>query len=127
MKLKIKNPDAFGELMRDTIFVDSGFGCYSQFDVEPEFKSLKDPEDELAVKMLRAVMAEDGDYELDALGEVEFMQDYPGIRAYSNGTTHCMWFWDGDGTLFVANDELKLAAINTDCKKSYGWKWVPWS
>jgi len=127
MKLKIKTADAFGELMRDNIFAGKqGYKGCSTFDVEEGFEPLKNPEEELAVKLLHALMAHDGDYELDALGEVEFMQDYPGIKAYSNGSQHCMYLFDGDVMLLVADDELKLAAVSDDAKKDHNWKWVEW-
>ena len=38
------------------------------------------------------------------------------------------WEWDGDGVLLVGELnawwDVVRAAINTDCKKTYGWYWL---
>jgi hypothetical protein len=115
-----RNPNLFGEAIREAVFTGNEFGCYGSFDLLPEFKAIEDKI--LSEKLLRLLAGDDPDAETPE----EMITDYdPSL--FSNGQIHIAWFWDGDGTLLVVSEELKKAAINTDCKKDYGWKFVPWS
>lgn len=114
-----RNPNIFGEAIREAVFVGTGFGCYMSFDLLPEFKEIED--DDLSEKLLLLLAGDDPDAETPA----EMITDYA-PNLFSNGQVHIAWYWESDGTLLVVSEELKIAAINTDCKKDYGWEFVPW-
>lgn len=122
-----KDPNKIGEILREAIFVKknaSDYGCYSTFDLLPEFKEVTLINNSDLFEKLTKVLANDCDlYECD---EDEFHQDYT-IHMFSNGNVHVAWYWDSDGTLLLISEELKMAVLNDDCKKDYTWKFVNWS
>ena len=141
-----RNPDVLGELLRELAFVPDewggDYGCYSTFEVAPEFAKV-DPDSELGRKILLAFARVDGyDVMLDESDETyqtfdkltedemlaEFVADQPGVRdsLYSAGDVHMAFYWNGDGTLFFVIPSMGKCLENGDCKKSYGWRFHNW-
>lgn len=117
----------FGEALRNHVFVTDehggDYGCYSTFETRPEFKPV-DEDSELGKELLVAIHGDkpkpEDDWGWDA-----------NVRAtalLSNGKIHVAWYWDGDGTLLIVEQEDcgYRAAINHDCKKAHEWAWVSW-
>lgn len=102
---KIKDPNKFGELLREYFFTkNKGLGCYENFEVEPF--------------MIRGTVT-------------PFVDEFFGdnwespicfYAAMNNLNLWCAYSWDGDGTLIVCDGER--IAENHDCKKSYNWTFV---
>jgi hypothetical protein len=93
------NPDIIGELLRGKFFnQDNGkLGCYSTFELNNGVVKLPDGFDEESeLKTTRAKM---DDVEME-------------------------YFWDGDGelTFYLSHFPNQKVLINSDCKKSHGWK-----
>lgn len=124
----IDSPDAVGEVLRRWAFVcEKGeYGCYSSFDVIPEFTELKDEEKTaLHFKRMfgRPFDSRNGadwcDSDSDIMKSIRYFIHPTGIEMG--------WYWDGDGvlTFYVPEmeDDLFDGTIsNSDCKKSYGWE-----
>ena len=120
----MNNPNLFGETVRDYAFVkhkDYDYGCYSTFELLPEFKEVK--EGELLDKLIDE-LNEGNDWDEGYTRQMFIQESRP--QCFSNGEIHVAWYWDGDGTLLVVSEPDGRAAINTDCKKDYGWKKVKW-
>lgn len=117
---KINNPDAFGETIRDIVFVkkhEYEFGCYDTFYLTKDFYRIEREEDEF--KRLVEMMCRSSSY---TFSNEDYDLVEPIASAYTNGDITVAWFWDGDGTLLVGHNGR--FAVNTDCKKDHGWKWV---
>lgn len=82
-------------------FFENPVGCYSCFDMIPEFKEINLPK------------------ELEILFDPEPKNSK--INYFSNGSDIVAWDWSsGDGTLFIQSNDDKY--ISYDCKKDYKWK-----
>lgn len=101
---QIKDPNKFGELLREYFFTkNKGYGCYENFEVEPFM-----------------ILGPVTPYIKEFFGDC----DSP-IRFYASQNNLNLWLawqWDGDGTLVVCDGER--IAVNGDCKKNYNWKWT---
>lgn len=107
---KFKNPNVFGEALRDLAFVkenEDDFGCYSTFKLEDGFIKINPDSDE-------------GKKLISCFGICFEPGEVPDM--WTNGPLKVAWFWDGDGILVVSDGNK--TAINTDCKKDHGWSWV---
>lgn len=101
---KIKNPNEFGELLREYFFTkDKGYGCYENFELEPFM---------MPGSVTPYIQSFFGDYD----STVHF------YAAHNDLNLWCAYSWDGDGTLVVCDGER--IAVNSDCKKDYSWKFV---
>jgi len=114
----MEDPNEFGEELRDYIFVEDKYGgdlgCYSTFDVRPEFTREECPK-----RIAEILMGAPSEWN----PVKEWEEDRKKHCAYwTCGPLFVAWFWDGDGTLYI--QEGSRAAINIDCKKTYGWEWV---
>lgn len=99
---QIKDPNRFGELLREYFFTkDKGYGCYQNFELEPFMVKG-------AVTPYIASFFEGYD------GTIHF------YAAKNNLNLWLAWQWDGDGTLIVCDGER--IAVNDDCKKNYNWR-----
>lgn len=120
-----ESPDAMGEILRKWAFVGKGYGCYSNFDVRPEFERVAVRFDEFRKIMGRPYKSptdhsygwSDTDDEI-----MERMTWYKHPTGIEVG-----WYWDGDGTLCFYVPELEDdyydgTLTNSDCKKSTGWE-----
>lgn len=125
----IHDATGFGEILRDYCFTPSDqVGCYSTFDLRPEFKKLEGAvAHEFIENFLKSPSFWGEWYNTpDICAEDKKMQEeiYKGFmqNIYSNGAIIVAWHWDGDGCLLIG--DLKRIAYNSDCKKSYGWEWA---
>lgn len=120
-----ESPDALGEILRRWAFVGEGFGCYSNFDIRPEFERVHTSYLEFSKMMGRPYSPPDshsygwGDTDDEMMERMEWFKHPNGIEMG--------WYWDGDGTLCFYVPELKDdyydgTVYNTDCKKSSGWE-----
>lgn len=99
-------PDEFGELLRDYSFKEQT-GCYNCFDLVYGFLPVE---------------KRDSLYQW-ALDQI--LPDNQNINAFIHPDMDIFIAWDwssGDGALLIK--EGNRAAINTDCKKDYNWRWV---
>jgi len=111
----IEDANIFGEAMREYCFdcPPEEFGCYSCFEVNPEFMRVS-----ISSKAGRMVIAAIvGDSRCE-----EFADDVIDRgKFYSNGSIHFGWYWDCDGSLaFIEGDRC---VVSSDCKKDYDWHW----
>jgi hypothetical protein len=115
---ELNSVDVIGEVLRDYCFVPenlkNSLGCYSTFDVRPEFEKLHPGSPDFERVLLAMTFSPEHLEE-----EPELLER---ISAYSNGTLSFGWHWDGDGLLAFALGDLGF--VNTDCKKTYGWSAV---
>ena len=129
---KLEDADEFGEILREYCFKKKK-GCYTCFGLVAGFRAVpKDSEQgrtlldklgysrESLLSTLRAYSSRE-EYKRQAI--MDFKDMYERSVLASNGVIAVAWYWDGDGTLLF-QDESR-AAINTDCKKDYGWEWLP--
>ncbi len=101
-----EDPNEFGELLRDYCFAQR-VGCYSCFELIHGFFPVE---------------KRDSLYQW-ALDHI--LPDNSNISAFRHPDMDIFLAWDwssGDGTLLIR--EKNIAAINTDCKKDNGWRWV---
>lgn len=115
---KIRNPNVFGEALRDLVFdvqSENDYGCYNCFNVRKWFvkQRLTGFRSSLLFKVVY------GKYYPSNEG---FQDDIDFWNVYYNPITKVIvgWCWDGDGPLVVCYKDRW--AINTDCKKSHGWE-----
>ena len=118
--LRMADPCAVGEILRELTFVGMGYGCYSTFDVRDGAREwtreqrydywialgYEDDEEWGKVATEAADNGQGYTYELD------------GYRI------DVCWEWDGDGTLtFVVrrDGEILRCLYNGDCKKANRW------
>lgn len=119
-----ESPDALGEILRKWTFVGHGLGCYSNFDVNPEFERVVVRFDEFRKIMGRPYNSDSvnsGWYDTDD----KIMEHMIWYR-HPNGI-EMGYYWDGDGILCfyvpeIENDYYDGTISNDDCKKSYGWE-----
>jgi len=117
---KVKDPNEFGELLRNYCFDDTpcmtmtGFhkpyGCYSTFELNHDLRFIKLSENNPIYKKLARLSGY-----INSDKKIEFY-------VYSNNHIDLGWWWDGDGTLII--QEKNKIAINTDCKCDYTWEWL---
>lgn len=127
-KAIVKDPNLLGEALRKTFIDDDGGRGPSAgpYKLAPEFKAV-----ELASVLgdrIVDVLVENSycdEYDLSDAKE-EFLTDYPNTQVFTNGDVHIAWYWDGDGTLLFVVPGDKIAVMNEDCKKDYGWQFVYW-
>lgn len=120
---ELRDPNLFGEIMRDAVFIQDRekwlYGCYSTFELKDGFEEITSGEQyEIALKK---ILKNNFSYGYDEEDEKELQEK---LKVYYNKERGILaaWYWDGDGTLLVAiNGKF---AINDDCKKSYRWKFV---
>ena len=110
---KMTDPNEFGETLRDYCFIPDkygwgDYGCYSTFELRPEFKQIFLP-NPIYTRLWK-------------LAGMDNIDDIITFYCYSNGTIHLGWYWDGDGTLII--QEGDKIACNDDCKKDYNWHWL---
>lgn len=128
----LDDPNHFGELLRNYCFIPDKFGgttgCYSTFDLKPEFKKLEGIAAKFHVKaFLRSKSFWGSDFESANISD-EFKQQQTEVyerflqNVYSNGDIVLFWAWDGDGSLIIKTGTK--CAYNNDCKKDYVWEWV---
>ena len=122
---QIRDPNVFGEVLRDLIFNTNdkySYGCYTCFDLRKGFKEIS-IESELG-QWLKKILAES--YQWPDIMEPPHQEELDEVvrlgKFYSNGQIHCAWFWDGDGCLVVSYGSRTV--VNDDCEKDYGWEWV---
>lgn len=117
------SPDALGEVLRAWAFLEE-YGCYSCFDLRPEFEEAEPTPREFAFLWGRAFDPTDNnpnewDYcDVATIKKISWFKHPNGIEVG--------WYWDGDGTLgfFVpelADKDCDGSLSNSDCKCSYGW------
>lgn len=120
-----ESPDAIGEILRKWAFVGNGLGCYSNFDVNPEFERVTHS----FLEFLKIMGRPYAPSKKDSYGwfdsDDEIMKRMEWYR-HPNGI-EMGYYWDGDGTLCFYVPELKDdyydgTITNTDCKKCYGWE-----
>lgn len=107
----LEDANDFGEALRKYCFVGPGYGCYSSFDLRPEFQK-KEPTEKVYLALFGR---------LDSDEWWNFEEEKKRVNYYSNGTVEVAWYWDGDGSLWFK--EGNREAINHDCKHDYEWKW----
>jgi hypothetical protein len=91
----VEDVNLLGESLRDLFFgTEKGKGCYHNFEVQPNVKSLG----------YARVMPESD--------ELYKIYHYENIKM--------MYHWDGDGTLIFVLENGKTL-VNTDCKKEHIW------
>jgi hypothetical protein len=123
--LSIKDhPDGLGEILRAWAFVGDGYGCYSTFELRPEFEEVKPFCHEFKKLFGRPYSADTretgwGDPDPWYLERMSWFKHPNGIEVG--------WLWDGDGTLCFYIPELEDDFIdgtltNSDCKKDHGWE-----
>jgi len=106
---RIKDANVFGECIRDIAFDSTkGFGCYSTFDMESDFRDVQSHQSKTAKKIREIISNTDG-------------VDSSLIPVFSDGKLTLGWHWEGDGLLVVSDG--KRIAYNNDCKKDHTWKW----
>ena len=106
---EITDIEELGEFLRKQTFVGDGMGCYSTFELR-EYKigdSISTFKEKKPTKKI-----------LDAMGFVGKPEGR--VYCYDWEGFVVAWYWDGDGTLLFAFDGRMI--VNTDCKKTYGWK-----
>lgn len=104
------DPNELGEMMRKSLFRGSEKGCYTDFDVSPNWQKLIFDEYAFTMVMERPSEGED-DVEVFKNGE-----HYTHIDRQIDAA----WYWEGDGTLTFFVDGRGI--INPDCKKQYNWR-----
>jgi hypothetical protein len=124
----IQNPNGLGEILRAWAFPGDGYGCYSNFDVRPEFVKAPVTPREFAFLWGRQFDEEDGEPDKyfgycdgEAIKEISWFKHPNGIEMG--------WHWDGDGNLAfyvpeLADEHYSGAVVNGDCKKDNEWKFV---
>ncbi len=117
---KMEDANEFGEALRKYCFISDKYGgtygCYSTFELRPEFKKIEMNSNIGKDLLLYLGLNEDG-----SCGEGDWKQTFhPSL--FSNGEIHLGWYWDGDGTLVI--HEGNKIVYNSDCKKDYVWKWI---
>lgn len=120
------DPDFYGEMLRNGFFDGEGYGCYSTFDLTPDFAEV-DKTSSLGKAALHCLFS---DYSWYAEPESdEYASEISRAHVWATKTHFAAWYWDGDGTLVVGdlneNGKIVRAATNSDCKKAYGWVWIP--
>jgi hypothetical protein len=101
---EIKDPNKFGELLREYFFTkDKGRGCYQNFELEPF--------------MIKGAVTP---YVQSFFGDCDSTIHFYATR--DNLNIWCAYQWDGDGSLIVCDGER--IAVNHDCKKDYNWRFV---
>ena len=116
---KLDDPNIFGETLREYCFVGDGFGCYSTFELLPEFYKINDAKQkkDFIDRLCKEWYGTSYNYEPE-----NEEKDSLSKNLYTNGNIIITWYWDGDGTLIIA--EKNKIAVNGDCKKDYGWYWL---
>jgi hypothetical protein len=120
-----EHPNAIGEILRAWAFPGDGYGCYSTFELRPEFAPVTPTPREFAVLWMRPYDPRDtapstmGYCDAEAITEIQWFKHPNGIEVG--------WYWDGDGTLAFVSDELADehytgAVVNGDCKKDNEWR-----
>jgi hypothetical protein len=116
--------DALGEILRAWAFPGDEYGCYSTFDVRPEFVEVSPSEREFRMIMGRGSYPDSSDYgAID--GDSSILKSIQWYR-HPNGI-EMGWYWDGDGVLAfyvpeIVDDAFNGVISNGDCKKDYGWE-----
>lgn len=118
------HPDGLGEVLRAWAFVGDGYGCYSTFDVRPEFEEVTP-----TYREFRFLFGRPYDYDTTKAtwGEPdEWYLERMVWYKHPNGI-EVGWLWDGDGTLCfyvpdIKDDFIDGTVTNTDCKKDHGWE-----
>lgn len=111
--MSLKEPNRIGEALRAWAFPGPGCGCYSNFDVRPDFVPIS-PEEPENRWIVAGMLGRNDDDEVSA----EYMAGATAYRA-PNGLV-VAWYWEGDGLLaFLMRDQWALT--NSDCKKDYEW------
>lgn len=128
---KIQDPNEFGELLRDFCFDDTpvqtltGYhkplGCYSTFDLKPEFVKIKKVNEEYVDELLSKWYGspEEGIRQFD---EDNYKQLIDNLHYSYKNNIWITWFWDGDGDLIIECDGRCVE--NSDCKCDYTWSWL---
>lgn len=125
------SPDFIGEKLRNYSFKKE-VGCYSCFELIEEFEKIEPIEN---IEHLILMFDLDDKNKLIKNSE-EFIKeiknnkyiipntdiDLNRVSMYLNKDNFILvaWYWDGDGILYFSYNGKSL--VNTDCKKSYGWK-----
>lgn len=119
------HPDAIGEILRAWAFTGEGTGCYSTFDVRPEFVAVPPTIREFGFLWGRDFREDDinpsdwGYCDTDAIKEISWFKHSNGIEMG--------WHWDGDGSLAFYVPELEDewfngVVCNHDCKCDHDWR-----
>jgi hypothetical protein len=117
--IKTLDADMFGEILRKKSFQDNGFGCYSTFDMRPQF--YQHTEGALFEKAINMILNHDYGSEFDDEDKQELASR---IMVYYSECDDILvaWYWDGDGTLLVGTGGK--FSINSDCKKDHYWEFI---
>lgn len=110
--------NSLGEILRAWAFPEE-YGCYSSFDVRPEFVKVEATTREFRFLCGREFEPDHG-YDAEEISRIQWFKHPNGIEMG--------WHWDGDGTLAFFIPELieprySGALVNTDCKKDNCWEW----
>jgi hypothetical protein len=112
--------NVLGELLRAWAFIGKGCGCYSNFDVRPEFARADVTPREFAFLWGRYYRPDDivpsdwGYCDGDAISEIAWFKHPSGIEMG--------WHWDGDGCLGFFIPQANIVLRNGDCKKDHEWE-----
>lgn len=118
------DPNFIGEALRDWAFVkhdEYSYGCYSTFDLIPEFKPMEFTEREFFFLYGRKPDFENND--LYWYDDRDVFKRARWFKNIDNGI-EVGWYWDGDGTLAFYIPEDNIVVCNGDCKKSNTWEFI---
>lgn len=116
-------PDGAGEFLRAWAFPGEDYGCYSTFDLLPDFKEAAVTPREFEFLWGRSFEPQDTDPNDWGYCDAEAIK---AIRwfIHPNGV-EVGWHWDGDGTLaFYAPEFGQRVLRNNDCKKANEWEFA---
>lgn len=118
-----ESPNVIGEILRAWAFPADGYGCYSTFELRPEFSKKEPSAREFEFLWGRKF---DPDSDEDGWGSQD-KEEIKNIRwfVHPNGI-EVGWHWDGDGVLAFFSKELESedcdgSVVNHDCKHDDEW------
>lgn len=125
--MKVTYADDFGEALREYCFVGNSnqIGCYSTFELLECFKQIKSGKifNEAKEHLYEDVKPTVYHYKLeekDCYMNCNFGSGK--VKMFEPTEIVVGWTWDGDGCLYFRYKNRSV--VNSDCKKSYNWKWI---
>lgn len=133
---KTEDANEFGEALRNYCFIGNceQTGCYSTFALILQLKEIKSgkiyEEAKKVIHPTNFVQIENSLHvyyqkiiEKDCWIAYNNPEDNPQRMKFCEPQEIvCAWEWEQDGILYFRFNNRKV--INTDCKCSYGWKWI---
>jgi hypothetical protein len=112
----INDADCLGEILLKYCFIGEGRGCYSNFNLRPEFRLYTAGKDQFSRHLL-------GDC-ISWMTESDYEQEINSINSYIDAELDLVivWLYEHDGHLVFKFGDIMLE--NTDIKKSYGWRFI---